>query len=71
MWIYKITNKINGKVNMSKSRDKQKISIKCLETGQIFSSISETAKIMGVNSGHIHRIINGKLKKVKAILLRS
>jgi group I intron endonuclease len=59
------THSEEAKANMSKSRDKQKISIKCLETGQIFSSISETAKIMGVNPGHIHRIINGKLKKSK------
>lgn len=39
--------------------------IRCLETGQIFESAGEAARVLGVYRSHIPRVLNGQYKHTK------
>lgn len=51
-------------------QSKRAINVICVETNTEYESISVASKAMGLNPGHIHRNINGKLKTVKGFTFK-
>lgn len=41
--------------------------VKCLETGKVYSSISEAARDTGVAAPNIHMMLSGKIKQTKGL----
>ena len=46
---------------------KKKISVRCVETGKVYSSINQCARETHIYKGYITECINGQIKSVKGL----
>lgn len=52
------------------NNSRAKIKVICIETGEIFPSISHAAKAIDANVGYMHQHVNGKYSKIKGLTFR-